>query len=125
MNVIKDQEAGIRARRMAIHIPNSEQEDVVPLFKLEDGVASSSAGLICAKNAGMSDAVIGRAKQIIHAMRAKKSIQPVAEAMHDIPQFSDEEKEMLLYFSSVESWENASDDQLRILIQKVSKAMNS
>jgi DNA mismatch repair protein MSH5 len=119
MNIIQDQQAGIRARRMTIHLPDGDADSAVPLFKLDDGVASSSAGLVCARNAGITHAVIDRAKEIIQTMRAKKAVRPLPEAMPYTPQFSKTEEEMLLYFSSVESWENASKDQLKKLVQNV------
>lgn len=120
MNVIQDQQEGIRARRMTIHLPDGNADDAVPLFKLEDGVASSSAGLVCARNAGITHDVIDRAKEIIETIRAKRVIRPLPEALgYIIPQFSRTEEEMLLYFSSIDSWQNASKDHLRKLIQKV------
>jgi DNA mismatch repair protein MSH5 len=119
MNVLQDQQVGIRARRMTIHLPDGDDDDAEPLFKLEDGVASSSAGLICARNAGISHAVIDRAKEIIQTMRAKEVIRPLPEAMPHIPQFSKAEEEMLVFFSSVDSWETASKAELKKLVQIV------
>ena len=123
MNVITDREDGIRARRMTIHLPEGEEDGAAPLFKLEDGVASSSAGLVCAKNAGVSHAVIDRAKEIIQTMRERRYIRPLPEATKQIPKFSEAEKEMLAYFASTDSWESASDDnimKLLLLLAKVS-----
>jgi DNA mismatch repair ATPase MutS len=120
-NVVTDQEAGIRARQMAIHLPEESEDDAVPLFKLEDGVASSSAGLFCAKNAGIEKKVLARAKEIIEAIKAKTYVEPLTEAMIRSPKITDEEKEVVSFFSSVKSWEASTDDQLRALIQKVSQ----
>ena len=124
MNVIKDQDAGIRARRMAIHLPDGDDDSATPLFKLEDGVASSSAGLICAKNAGVSHTVIDRAKEIIQTMRARKFIRPLPEATKQIPKFSATERDMLAFFASIDSWESGtcSDEQVKhllLLLEKV------
>jgi DNA mismatch repair protein MSH5 len=125
MDVIHDQQNGIRARQMTIHLPNCVDDDAEPLFKLRDGVASSSAGLICARNAGISHKVIDRAKEIIQAMRSKNGgvvIQPLREAMPNdsiIPQFSQTEEEMLTYFASIESWGAASKAELKNLVQYV------
>jgi DNA mismatch repair protein MSH5 len=106
---------------MSIHLPDDNEDNAVPLFKLEYGVASSSAGLVCAKNAGIERKVLVRAKEIIQALKSKTYIEPTIEAMARAPYLTDEEKEVLTLFSSVESWEAATDSQLRSLIQKVSK----
>jgi DNA mismatch repair protein MSH5 len=120
-NVVIDREDGIRALQMSIHLPDDNEDNAVPLFKLEYGVASSSAGLVCAKNAGIERKVLVRAKEIIQALKSKTYIEPTIEAMARAPYLTDEEKEVLTLFSSVESWEAATDSQLRSLIQKVSK----
>lgn len=123
MDVIHDQQGGIRARRMTIHLPNGVEDDAEPLFKLEDGVASSSAGIICARNAGISHTVIDRAKEIIQIMKSNNGevLRPLPDAMpyHTIPQFSKTEEEMLTYFASVESWETASKAELKKLVEYV------
>jgi DNA mismatch repair protein MSH5 len=119
MNVIVDCKDGIRARRMTIHLPKGDEEDgAAPLFKLEDGVASSSAGLVCAKNAGVAHAVIDRAKQIIQIMRARKIIRPLPEATkQQVPTVSESEKEMLKHFVSMDSWERSNDEDIMKLLQ--------
>lgn len=121
MNILKDKEEGIRAQRMTVLLPDERDEDnVVPLFKLEDGIATSSAGLACAKHAGIEKVVIERARSIIEAMRKNEPIEPLPELTGE-PSFSNNEVELLLHFASVEDWETASDDDLRLLIQKISK----
>ena len=120
MGVIQDMTNGIKARRMAIHLPRTNQDDASPLFKLEDGVASSSAGLICAKKAGVPFEIIARAKEIIQTMRDRRPIAPLQEAMSQGPKLSGEEVDMLNFFFSVHSWEDATEDQIRLLIQKLS-----
>jgi DNA mismatch repair protein MSH5 len=121
MNVIQDQTNGIKARRMAIHLPKDEEDGASPLFKLEDGVASSSAGLICAKKAGVNHEVISRAKEIIQTMREWRQIQPMAKSMPQLPELSSGETDMLHFNFSVNSWERASEEQLRTLIQKIAR----
>ena len=64
MNLLVDGEKGVKALQMAVHIPAHSEEDAVPLFVLEEGVASSSAGLVCAKIAGVKEAVTTRASEI-------------------------------------------------------------
>jgi DNA mismatch repair protein MSH5 len=121
MNVIQDQTNGIKARRMAIHLPKDEEDGASPLFKLEDGVASSSAELICAKKAGVNYEVISRAKEIIQTMRERRQIQPMAKSMPQLPELSSGETDMLHFYFSVNSWERASEEQLRTLIQKIAR----
>ncbi|VEU35637.1 unnamed protein product [Pseudo-nitzschia multistriata] len=121
MNVIEDGEEGIQASRMTIHLKEGEEDGASPLFKLEKGVASSSAGLVCAKNAGVSHAVIDRAKEIIQTMRARKFIRPLPEATKQILKLVGVEREMLAHFLSVDSWENASDDSIMGLLQLLAK----
>jgi DNA mismatch repair protein MSH5 len=120
MGVIKDGMDGIKARRMTIHLPRGNEDNAAPLFKLEDGVASSSAGLICAKKAGVQPKIIARAKEIIQTMRDRRPIEPLKEAMPEGADLGQSEAHMLNFFFSVESWENATEDQIRILIQKLS-----
>lgn len=121
MGVIKDGESGIKARRMTIHLPQGNDDGAAPLFKLEDGVASSSAGLICAKKAGVHPKIIARAKEIIQTMRDRRPIVPLKEAMPQGAELGESEVKMLDFFFSVEGWANATDDQIRLLIQKLSR----
>ena len=117
MNVIKDCRDGIRARRTTIHLPSGEQDGAVSLFKLEDGVASSSAGLVCAKNAGVSHEVTGRAKEIIETVRAGKTIRPLPEAAKTIPTVSKAEEDILKLFTSIDSWERSTDEDIIKLLK--------
>ena len=125
MNVIADRQHGIRAARMAIHLPEGKEDSATPLFKLEDGIASSSAGLICAKNAGVDNDVINRAKEIIQTMRARKFIQPLPEVAPQVSILSKSEKEILAHFTSVHSLENSSDDDITKLLQLVADQIPS
>ncbi|KAG7342107.1 DNA mismatch repair protein MutS [Nitzschia inconspicua] len=121
MDILKDKENGICARKMTVMLPDEKDNDnVVPLFKLEDGVALSSAGLACAKHAGVENDVIERAREIIDMMRKNEPIKPLPELTGE-PSFSEEEVDLFLHFTSIEDWETASEDDLRLLIQKVSK----
>lgn len=121
MNIVQDKTSGFKARRMAIHVPNDDEDDASPLFKLEDGVASSSAGLICAKRAGLNHKIVDRAKEIIKTIRDRHPILPLNEAMPETSELLNEEKEMLQFFFTVDSWENANDTELCTLIQKLSR----
>eukprot|EP00980_Cylindrotheca_fusiformis_P011960 scaffold2830_cov131-Cylindrotheca_fusiformis.AAC.81 len=121
MNVIQDKTSGFKARRMAIQLPNDDEDDATPLFRLEDGVASSSAGLICAKRAGLNHKIVNRAKGIIRSMRERREILPLPAAMPPEFSLSPEEREMLQHFLSVPSWVDANENELRTLIQKISR----
>ena len=120
MSVIQDGVDGIKARRMAIHLPSDNEDGASPLFKLEDGVASSSAGLICAKKTGLSSKVIDRAKDIIQSMRERRQIDPLEEATPEVI-ISSAETDILHHYLSVDAWQNASEEDLRILIQNIAR----
>lgn len=81
MGLIPEDDSGFRALRMAVHIPKNDKEQAVPLFRLEVGVASSSAGIVCAEMAGVKPAVIDRAREIVHATREKRKVSPLAEIL--------------------------------------------
>ena len=119
MDVIHDRLHGIRARQMALHIPEGNRDCASPLFQLMDGVASSSAGLICAQTAGVHASIIDRAKEIIHTLRERKAIEPANDALREINVLSQCEVELLEKFLSVEDWANTTDDLIRHLLQRI------
>ena len=82
MNLLKDGENGIKAYQMAVQFPETDDEEALPLFKLQDGVAASSAGLICAKVSGVKQAVIDRAGEIVSAMKEGEQVQPLPEVLY-------------------------------------------
>ena len=49
-----------------------------PLFRLVVGVAPSSDGLACAKDAGVPEAVLRRALEVKHAISARTAVRAVA-----------------------------------------------
>ncbi len=119
MRVINDKVNGIKARRMAIHLSPGSDDTAVPLFKMEEGVASSSAGLICAKKAGLDPEIISRAKEIIGMMRERRPIEAVPSAVPKGINLSRNKIRMLDFFLLPDGWEQATDDQIRALIKKV------
>jgi DNA mismatch repair protein MSH5 len=125
MDVIHDRHDGIRARQMALHIPQGNDDRATPLFKLIDGVASSSAGLICAQNAGLHPAIIDRAKEIIQTIRERKTIEPQKDALPRDSVPSQSEVPMLQTFLSVPDWANATDDLIRDLLRKIAHVDDS
>lgn len=120
MEVVRNNNSGITARQMALRIPQgSEDDSATPLFKIADGIASSSAGLICAKNAGIHTKIIDRAKEINHALRERRPIVPVQESLPQSFEPRLSEVHMLNKFLTVDEWAGASDDLVRDLLQKV------
>ena len=122
LSLVRDGIDGIKAKQMEVHLPMSNDDEAAPLFKLAEGVASSSAGLVCAQKAGVNSKIITRAQDINRAMREGAQIETLAEAMPQVPALSSGEKDMLGYFLGVKSWEKASNSEIRKLIQKVARA---
>jgi DNA mismatch repair protein MSH5 len=118
MGLLRDGESGIKALRMAVQVPGTYEEIAAPLFKLEEGVASSSAGLVCAKMAGVKDAVIERATVIVQAMKERRQVQPLPEILRSSVGLSSLAKEALGQFISTD-WSGASDDELNDFLSKV------
>lgn len=121
--LLVDGEDGIKTLRMAVHVPCDEEDIAEPLFRLEDGVAESSAGIICAKMAGLHSSVVARAKEILHALKGGVQLQP----SHDVQRaiilrlISPAARDALKAFLSVPSWTDASDAEVKALVQKIAK----
>jgi DNA mismatch repair protein MSH5 len=118
MGLVVDGEMGVKALRMAVHIPGKSGEDAVPLFVLEEGVASSSAGLVCAKIAGVKDAVIARASEIVQAVKERRKIQPLTEILRGHLDLSTVAKEVLKEFIET-NWQDASKESINLFLNKV------
>jgi DNA mismatch repair protein MSH5 len=106
---------------MSIHVPESNEDDAIPLFKLEYGVASSSAGLICARMAGLNKKVVGRASEIIVALKEGKHVRPLPDSMNANSPFQPNVKSAIRLFLAVDSWATASDDDLELLQELVGR----
>ncbi len=106
MGLIVDGENGIKALQMAVHIPGHSEDDAVPLFVLEEGVASSSAGLVCAKIAGVKEAVITRANEIVQAVKERRKVQPLVEILRSHLDLSTVAKDVLNEFIRT-NWQDA------------------
>ena len=104
---------------MSVHIPDSNEDDAVPLFRLEEGVANSSAGLVCAKMAGVHVDVITRAQEIISALNTGDPVKPIAANLNSHATFRQEEKDVLRCFLGVSDWADESEDMIGILSKKV------
>lgn len=115
LNLLQDSRGGIKAVQMSIHVPESNDDEAIPLFKLEDGVASSSAGLVCARMAGLNEKIVGRATEIISALKEGKQVRPLAESMNANSPFQPNVKSAIRLFLAVDSWTNSSDEDLDLL----------
>lgn len=122
MKVITDMVDGIKARQMAIHLPTSSNDTAAPLFKLEAGVASSSAGLICAKKAGLDAQIISRANEIITNMRQRRKLDSMKTTIAEELELEDRQIKILELFFANACWEKATDDQIRSLMKNVARA---
>lgn len=121
--LLTDGENGLKALRMAVRIPQDKEDSAYPLFKLEEGVADSSAGIICAKMAGMNSKVVERAKQVLQAQKDGRELEPEEEVLRNTasniltPQTNDVIKSLF----SRQSWRDATDQDVQILLQKIAK----
>jgi DNA mismatch repair ATPase MutS len=57
--------------------PAEDEENLVPLFKLVPGVATSSDGLACARLGGLPNELIERARQVMQNLEKGIPISPV------------------------------------------------
>jgi len=121
LGLLKSSKDGIKAVRMSIHIPETDIDDAVPLFKLEDGVASSSAGLVCARMAGLNTKVVDRASDIIKALKDGKQVQPLPESMNANSPFQPSVRSAIRLFLAVDSWSSATDEDLDLLQELVDR----
>jgi len=115
LGLLRSGQDGIKAVQMSIHVPESNEDDAIPLFKLENGVASSSAGLICARMAGLNKQIVDRASEIVLALKGGKHIRPLPESMNANSPFQPNVKSAIRLFLAVDSWATASDDDLDLL----------
>lgn len=119
LGLLRDNCDGVKVLQMAVHIPDSDDDDAVPLFNLQQGVAKSSAGLVCAKMAGVHVDVIGRAGEILGALRDGKTVKPIPAKLNSNSAFQPSAKAALRHFLGVDSWANESDDEVNLLQQKI------
>lgn len=117
LDLLQDNVDGTKVLRMAIHEPESDEENPIPLFKLELGVSETSAGLVCAKMAGVQDSVICRAKEIIQTVKDKKSIHPVQDVINANSVVQTKARSALRMFLSVDSWLTTSSEEIQMLQQ--------
>lgn len=121
--LIVDGENGIKALRMAMHVPEDREDIAVPLFRLEEGVADSSAGIVCAKMAGLTRSVVTRAKEIVDTLKQGNQLTPSAEVQRAIASraIPPSAQTALRVFLSQSSWANASDEEVKAAFRAISK----
>jgi DNA mismatch repair protein MSH5 len=117
LGLLRDDVHGMRVLQMAVRIPSATGDNAVPLFKLEKGVASSSAGLVCAKMAGVNKQIVARAGEVLAAMKEGESVKPVPDDLNSNSIFQERTKSMLRFFLGMDSW--VDDDDLRLLQEKI------
>ena len=93
----------------------------MPLFKLETGVATSSAGLVCAEMAGVKQAVVERAREIVNATQARRRVEPLYEILRDALLLTDDDKENIKTLLAMD-WPNASDDEIAQFLARGSRS---
>ena len=113
--LLVDGQNGIRTLRMAVHVPQNQNDIAQPLFRLEQGVADSSAGIICARMAGLNPAIVERAKDIVLALKEGKPLKPDPALI-----FSPAMRDALETFLSRTSWDDATEAEVLDLVQKIS-----
>ncbi|CAB9530089.1 protein MutS [Seminavis robusta] len=115
---LTDGQNGINAMQMAVHIPDDTEDMATPLFRLQEGVASSSAGIICARMAGLDRRIVRRAKQIVASLKAGKPIEASLDLLKaEVESMPAAVKQALGYYFAVD-WANATDEQVETLIEK-------
>ncbi len=119
LGLLADGHEGIKVQQMAVHIPDSDDDNAVPLFRLQDGIAKSSAGLVCAKMAGVHSDVIERAREILGALKDNHAVKPIPAKLNSNSAFQPAAKATLRHFLGVGSWNEATDDDLNSLQQKI------
>lgn len=119
LGLLKDGQDGIKTLQMAVHIPSSDQDNPVPLFKLEEGVANSSAGLVCARMAGVKRSVVSRANQILGALKDGKSVRPIEDMTNTNSVLQPESKAALRMFLGNANWTNATNEEVENLQEMI------
>jgi len=120
LRLLVDGVDGVKVLHMAVHIPDSDEDDAVPLFKLEQGVAKSSAGVVCAKMAGVHEDVTSRAREILGALKSGHQVKPIAANLNSNSVFQPSAKVALRHFLGTDSWKDQSENELNALQQMIS-----
>lgn len=120
LKLLSDGQDSVKVLHMAVHIPDSDDESAVPLFKLEQGTAKSSAGVVCAKMAGVHEDVISRAHEILGALKNGHQVKPIPAKLNSNSVFQAPAKRALRHFLAKYSWKDESDAELEALQRDIS-----
>ena len=110
LGLLETGRGGVQCYKMSTYIPTNKNEDAVPLFRLEMGVAHSSDGLLCAKMAGVDSTVLGRSAEILNAIQKGNPIKSV-NSKEPV-----EGAKMLKLFLSRTDWDTATTKELKELL---------
>lgn len=120
LKLLSDGVDNVKVLHMAVHIPDSDDDDAVPLFKLEYGIARSSAGVVCAKMSGVHEDVTARAREILGALKHGNQVKPIPANQNSNSVFQRPAKVALRHFLGNDSWKNESESELLALQRKIS-----
>jgi DNA mismatch repair protein MSH5 len=118
LDMLHDGQDGIKALQMAVKVPENQSDVAIPLFKLEDGVADSSAGLVCARMAGLRPSIVDRAGEIIQLLRDGEPIRPLEEIFRAHLPFSEAQLALLRHFYQ-KNWSEATDEEIQDLLDAI------
>lgn len=121
LNLLRDGVAAMKAFQMEVHLPTSDEDDAKPLFKIQPGVAKSSAGIKCAEKAGVNKRVLARAAEIVGAMQDGTHLRPIEEICRPSLSLSTDSREALDIFLGVNDWQQASNETLRRLAHHLAR----
>lgn len=121
LNLVRDGIAAMKAFQMQVQIPKTDDGQAKPLFKIQPGVAKSSAGLVCAEKAGVNKQIIRRAGEILGALQSGTQAGPAEEICNPPLAIPTDAKEALDIFLRVDDWQEASSETLRRLVHHVSR----
>eukprot|EP00605_Chrysophyceae_sp_TOSAG23-4_P002424 GSChrysophyteH1.ASY1.ANO1.2683.1 assembled CDS len=107
---------------MSVHLPETrgtdDDEEAVPLFKLELGVSQNSYGLQCAKQAGVSEDLVNRAYVVRASLERGEMIRPMNMAPNQRPVLDKAAHQRLLKrFLSVHDWNDEEEAPVEALLE--------
>jgi DNA mismatch repair protein MSH5 len=118
MGLIVDGVDGIKALRMAVQIPETAEDTAQPLFTLQEGVASSSAGIACARMSGVKEAVIERAHEVVEAVKKRSKVRPLMEILREELHLTSSARAALVEFFETD-WKASSDSDVDGFLAKI------
>lgn len=101
-------------------MPKDHNDMALPLFKLEDGIAKSSAGILCAKIAGVDRRVIERANEIVTASKNRKQVLPKVGILRGDSEHVETQIELARNLAEID-WGSASERQVDRFAYKTEK----